>query len=84
MKIDWFIGPFQIRTVCVNASTMNQADKLDEKQMASVSIAVVLVFVTSNLLQNLYFVLRYYKVISPEQDLSKKTPCINSQNYKII
>ena len=58
---------------------MNQADKLDEKQMASVSIAVVLVFVTSNLLQNLYFVLRYYKVISPEQDLSKylyPTSCV--------
>ena len=70
---------FQIRTVCVNASLMNQADKLDEKQMASVSIAIVLVFVTSNFLQNLYFVLRYYKVISPEQDLSKylyPTSCV--------
>lgn len=58
---------------------MNQADKLDERQMASVSIAIVLVFVTSNFLQNLYFVLRYYKVISPEQDLSKylyPTSCV--------
>ena len=63
----------------MNASTMNQADKLDEKEMVSVSIAIVLVFVTSNLLQNLYFVLRYYKVISPEQDLSKylyPTSCV--------
>ena len=63
----------------MNSSTMNQANKLDERQMASVSIAIVLVFVTSNLLQNLYFVLRYYKVISPEQDLSKylyPTSCV--------
>ena len=63
----------------MNASTMNQADKLDEKGMASVSIAIVLVFVTSNLLQNLYFVLRYYHVISPGQDESKylyPTSCV--------
>ena len=63
----------------MNASTMNQADKLDEKGMASVSIAIVLVFVTSNLLQNLYFVLRYYHVISPGEDSSNylyPTSCV--------
>ena len=65
--------------VNVNASTIDQGDKLNEKQMALVSIAIVLVFVTSNLLQNLYFVLRYYHVISPREDLSKylyPTSCV--------
>ena len=62
----------QIRSVNVNvnASTIDQDDKLDEKEMASVSIAIVLVFITSNLLQNLYFVLRYNHVISPGEDSS--------------
>ena len=71
----------QIRTVNVNvnASTIEQDDKLDEKEMASVSIAIVLVFITSNLLQNLYFVLRYYHVISPGEDSSNylyPTSCV--------
>ena len=71
----------QIRTVNVNvnASTIDQGDKLDEKEMASVSIAIVLVFITSNLLQNLYFVLRYNHVISPGEDSSNylyPTSCV--------
>ena len=65
--------------VNVNASTIDQGDKLDEKEMASVSIAIVLVFITSNLLQNLYFVLRYNHVISPGEDSSNylyPTSCV--------
>ena len=66
---------FQIRKV----SGMDRGIKLDDKEMALVSIVIVLVFVTSNFLQNLYFVLRNNHVISKDTDFASilyPTSCV--------
>ena len=63
----------------MNASTMERETKLDDKEMASVSVVIVLVFVTSNFLQNLYFILKNNNVISRDTDYANilyPTSCV--------
>ena len=63
----------------MNASTMERETKLDDKEMALVSVVIVLVFVTSNFLQILYFVLRNNNVISKDTDFANilyPTSCV--------
>ena len=70
---------FQIRKVSGNASTMEKEIKLDDKEMALVSITIVMVFVASNFLQNLYFVLRNEQLISKDTDFANllyPTSCV--------
>ena len=66
---------FQIRKV----SGMDRDIKLDDKEMALVSIVIVLVFVTSNFLQILYFVLKNNHKISKDTDFANilyPTSCV--------
>ena len=63
----------------MNASTVERETKLDDKEMALVSVVIVLVFVTSNFLQILYFVLRNNDVISKDTDFANilyPTSCV--------